>query len=55
MEDRRGYAVVGGELFDPGGGALSDDFSGDEAGGIGAVEGVEGVDCGLGGVFFHAW
>ena len=41
-------AVVGGELFGVGGGPLRDDGGGPEAGGIGAVEGVEGVDDGLG-------
>ncbi len=46
MEDRGGYAVVGGEFFDLGGGALDDDGAGDEAGGVGAVELVEGVDDG---------
>ncbi len=55
MEDRGCDAVVGGELFNLGGGALGDDFSGDEAGGFGAVEGVEGVDRGLYSAFFHAW
>ena len=48
MEDRGGDAVVGGELGDLGGGALGDDVAGDEAGGVGAVELVEGVDGGFG-------
>ncbi len=47
MEDRGRDAVVGGQFFDPGGGALDDDGTGDETGGVGAVEGVEGVDRGL--------
>ena len=46
MEDGGGYAVVGGELFDLGGGALDDDVAGYEAGGIGAVSLVKGVDGG---------
>ena len=48
MEDRGGDAVVGGELGELGGGALGDDGAGDEAGGVGAVELVEGVDGGFG-------
>ncbi len=47
MEDRGGYAVVGGELGYLSGGALGDDGAGDEAGGVGAVELIEGVDGGL--------
>lgn len=48
LEDGGCDAVVGGELGDFGGGALRDDFAGDEAGGVGAVELIEGVDDGLG-------
>jgi len=47
MEDGGGYAIVGGEFLDFGGGALNDDGAGDEAGGVGGVEDVEGVDGGF--------
>ena len=47
MEDGGGDAVVGGELLDLCGGALDDDGAGDEAGGVGGVEDVEGVDGGF--------
>ncbi len=46
-EDAWSYAVVGGELFYLGVGALDDGGTGDEAGGVGAVGLVEGVDGGL--------
>ena len=48
MEDRGGDTVVGGEFFDLRGGSLDDDVAWDEAGGVGAVLLVEGVDGGLG-------
>ncbi len=48
MEDRGGYAVVGGELGDLRAGAFGEDIAGDEAGGVGSVELVEGVDGGFG-------
>jgi hypothetical protein len=48
MEDRGGNAVVGGELGDLGVGAFGEDVAGDEAGGVGAVELIEGVDGGFG-------
>ena len=47
MEDRGSYAIVGGELGDLGVGAFRDDVAGDEAGGVGAVELVEGVNRGF--------
>ena len=47
MEDRGSDAVVGGELGDSCVGAFGDDVAGDEAGGVGAVDLVEGVDCGF--------
>ena len=47
MEDRGGYAVVGGELGDLRVGAFGDDIAGDEAGGIGVVELIEGMDGGF--------
>jgi len=47
-KDAGGDAVVGGELFGVGGGALGDDGGWPEAGGVGAVEGIEGVDDGFG-------
>jgi len=46
-EDAGSDAVVGGELFDLGVGALDDGGAGDKAGGVGAVGLVEGVDGGL--------
>ena len=52
LEDAGSDAVVGGELFGFVPGAEGDDGAGDEAGGVGAVEGVEGVDRGRG---FLAW
>jgi len=48
VEDAGGDAVVGGEVFDLGVCALRDDLAGDETGGVGAVEAVEGVDGWLG-------
>jgi hypothetical protein len=48
VEDAGSDAVVGGELFGLVRCAAGDDGAGDEAGGIGAVEAVEGMDDGLG-------
>ena len=47
LEDAGGDAVVGGEFFDLDAGALGDDGAGDETGGVGVVELVEGVDSGF--------
>ncbi len=47
MEDRWGDGVVGGEFGDLRVGAFGDDVAGDEAGGVGAVELVEGVNGGF--------
>ena len=47
VKDAGGDAVVGGELGDGDAGAEGDDLAGDEAGGVGAVGLVEGVDGGL--------
>jgi len=47
-EDAGRDAVVGGEFFDFDAGALRDGATGDEAGGVGGVGLVEGVDRGLG-------
>ena len=47
MEDRGSDAVVGRELGDSCVGSFGDDVAGDEAGGVGAVGLVEGVDGGL--------
>jgi len=57
MKDAGGDAVVGGELFYLGLGASSNDGAGDEAGGIGAMELVKGVDRGLEGRLLagHLW
>ena len=47
MEDRGSHTVVGGEFGNLGTGAFGDDVAGDEAGGVGVVELVEGVDGGF--------
>ena len=53
MEDRGRDAVVGGELGDSCVGAFGDDVAGDKAGGVGAVELIEGVDGGFGLASWH--